>query len=75
MNITFDFLEEHKYSSVTDYCRDLVKTEGYPEYLYVYRGEMLCLTVNVKKAALIEPTSSVWQKYAGKRQSKGRGCV
>lgn len=56
MKITFDWLEEHDYPSVTDYCRDLVKTRDFPETLEVYRGDMLCLTVtDIKAAAKLRP--------------------
>lgn len=78
MKITFDDLERWGYASVTDYCRDLVtyapeSGQDLKEQIEVYRGEMLCLTVSsITYGAGIEPTSSGWQKYTGKRQSKGR---
>ena len=48
IDITFTFLEEEGYSSVTDFCRYLVSTGGKFENtkIHVYRGEMLCLIVN-----------------------------
>lgn len=54
MRIDFKYLEDNKYNSVTDYCRVLVKQEDYPKTLNVYRGDMLCLTVDVAKAALLD---------------------
>lgn len=75
--ITFEDLEKAGYASVTDYCRYLVKKEkDIPDRIEIYRGEMLCLSVNnVSLAATIEPTSSGWKKYTDSRQSKGRGEV
>lgn len=78
MKITFDWLEEHDFASVTDYCRALVRFhKNDPEFLKnktveVYRGEMLCLTVkDINAAARLEPTSSGWGKHTGKRKSNG----
>lgn len=70
MKITFDFLENNKYSSVTDYCRDLIKQSEFPETLEVYRGEMLCLRVDVVNAAKIMPKNGRWVKY-DKHSRKG----
>jgi hypothetical protein len=65
MKLTFDELEKMGYPSVTDYCRVLVAS-GTPEgILEIYRGDMLCLTVNnIPEAAKIMPTSSGWKVYA-----------
>lgn len=75
--MTWDELEALGYTSVTDYCRFLIKgKKEIPDRIEVYRGEMLCISVNnVKLAATLEPTGRGWQKYTGRRQSKGRGCV
>jgi hypothetical protein len=75
MKITFDWLEEHEFASVTDYCRALVKQDPgslLGDKIEVYRGDMLCLTVtDINVAAGLEPASSGWQKYTGKRLSNG----
>lgn len=67
MKITFDWLEANKYPSVTDYCRDLVDAKSPVETLEVYRGEMLCLTVDVKRAAKLMPSNCRWIKYDKRR--------
>ncbi len=77
LKMDFKDLEEQGYASITDYCRFLVK-EGkeLPGRIEIYRGEMLCLSVNnVKIAATLEPTGSGFKKYTDSRQSKGRGRV
>jgi len=70
MKITFNWLEENDYASVTDYCRELVRFhKNDPDYLKneaieVYRGDMLCLTVSdIEKAATIMPHNNRWAKY------------
>jgi len=61
MKITFkDIGEEY---SVCDYCRDLIKTGGYPNTLEVYRGDMLCLTVDVQKASKLRPWVYGFRKW------------
>lgn len=42
---------ELKDKSHCGFCRKLMKQENPPEFLEIYRGEMLCLTVNVKLSA------------------------
>lgn len=51
MKITFKDLEEADCESVTDYCRLLIKQGSSKKTLEVYRGEMLCLTVDVREAS------------------------
>lgn len=75
MKVTFNWLEENDYDSVTDYCRDLVRFhKNDPDYLKnetieVYRGDMLCLTVSdIEKAATLQPVSCRWQKYDRRRE-------
>jgi hypothetical protein len=66
LRISFDILEDWGFPSVTDYCRYLV--ENIPEdkldfKIEVYRGEMLCLTVNdIQKAATLQPDVAGWRK-------------
>lgn len=36
------------------YCRKIMKEEGYPKTLEIYRGDMLCLTVDVEKASKLK---------------------
>jgi hypothetical protein len=77
LKITFAQLEKMGFESVTDYCRALMKEPDpygvFPETkIEVYRGDMLCLTVSsVEYGATQEPRSDGWQKYTGKRHSKG----
>lgn len=61
----WDELEKLGYSSVTDYCRFLVKgKKPLPDRIEVYRGEMLCMTVtDVAEAAKIMPTGRGFKKY------------
>ena len=69
MKITFEFLEEHNYPSVTDYCRYLIKQETYPKKLEVWRGTMPCLYVYVEKAALVTPGEERgWRKFHKSRR-------
>ena len=82
MRIDFKYLEDNSYASVTDYCRVLVKNKNYDKTLEVYRGEMLCLTVDVEKAAKLEPTDTGWTLYRapevrrrGKRLPKPVGAL
>lgn len=65
INITFDWLKHHGYESVTDYCRDLVKTGDYNKKIAVWRGDMLCLTVTDVYAAskLVPNPEGGWSKY------------
>jgi hypothetical protein len=44
-------VEIEEVSNVCKYCRNIMKQPDYPKTLEVYRGEMLCLTVNVEKAS------------------------
>lgn len=66
---TFDGLEEMGFESVTDFCRALIKEPGPYEVspetkIEVYRGDMLCLTVNdIRKAAKLRPTGVGFTKY------------
>lgn len=78
LKMDFKDLEEKGYSSVTDYCRMLVKDKKkpLPDRIEVYRDEKLCLSVNdVRLAAELEPTGSGWRKHASRRLPKGRGEV
>lgn len=64
---TFDELERNECSSVTDYCRLLMKLNP-DRYggmgIHVYRGEMLCLIGDsVAKCAQIEPDGADFRKY------------
>lgn len=36
------------------YCRKIMKEPDYPKTLELYRGEMLCLIVDVEKAAKLK---------------------
>ena len=40
--------------NVCSYCRKLMKKEDCPKTLEVYRGGMLCLTVDVEKASRLQ---------------------
>lgn len=77
LKMDFKDLEEGGYTSITDYCRDIVKEgKDLPDRIEVYKGEMLCLTVSdVGLAATLQPTSRGWKKYTSRKVSKGRGCV
>lgn len=74
IQLSFDTLhDELGYASVTDYCRDLVKTRDNLDGVRIelFRGEMLCLTVNdIKYAATMQPTGRGWTKY-DKRRNRG----
>lgn len=64
MKITF---EDLRGMNVPAYCRKIMKKD-YPKTLEIYRGEMLCLTVDVEKAAklkLVENNTRgpVYEKY------------
>lgn len=37
--------------NVCSYCRRIMRQDGYPKMLELYRDDMLCLTVDVEKAA------------------------
>lgn len=59
---------EEVYINIPKHCRKLMKTEDYPKELEIYRGEMLCLTVDVEKAAELllvenEEDSPHYRKY------------
>ena len=74
MKITFDWLEEHGYESVTDYCRELMKDPGpwLGDKIEVYRGNMLCLTVtDIKAAAKLIPLDCRWKKYNKRHRGEG----
>jgi hypothetical protein len=51
MKITF---EEIGYLNVPQYCRKLIDEENYPKTLEIYRGDMLCLTVDVEGASRLK---------------------
>lgn len=70
--ITFDYLTENNYPSVTDYCRDLIKKDAFPDVVEVYRGDMLCLTADVRKAAKLAPTGTGWETY---RENKNKRAL
>lgn len=64
MRITFEDMKE---MNVPKYCRKLMEEE-YPKTLEIYRGDMLCLTVDVEKASklsLVENRKKgpVYEKY------------
>ena len=46
MKITFD---DMKGLNAPQYCRKIMKKEEYPLNLEIYRGDMLCLSVDVVK--------------------------
>lgn len=75
---TFDQLEKEGHSSVTDYCRWLMKlnAERYENMaVEVYRGEMLCLiTSSVKEGAEIEPNGTGWRKYVPRKIRRHLGA-
>lgn len=48
MKIDFEDMSGY---NVPKYCRKIMKGENYPETLEIYRGEMLCLTVDVVGAS------------------------
>lgn len=79
MKITFDWLEEHKYPSVTDLCRELVREGDADGIIEVYRNDMLCLTVtDIKAAATIMSKDGRWSKFDKTRRKafrEPRGCV
>jgi hypothetical protein len=73
IKITFEDLEKGCFPSVTDYCRKIVDDGAAVDnyIIEVYRGEMLCLTVNdIRKAATIMPSNGKWIKY-DKTKRKG----
>lgn len=75
MKIDFKYLEDNGYNSVTDYCRVLVKQEDFPKTIYIYRDEMLCLTVDTEKAALLDVKEGkgegpIFVKYKDKKMSE-----
>jgi hypothetical protein len=81
LKIQIKDMEECGYNSVTDYCRMLVKfhknnPEDLPKGIELYRGDMLCMTIpNIAATATVEPGGTDWNKYSGRRGSKGRGFV
>lgn len=57
-----------KNMNVPRYCRKTMKTGNFPEILEIYRGEMLCLTVDVVKASKLrlienEKEGPLYKKY------------
>jgi hypothetical protein len=40
--------------NVCKYCRKIMKKPDYPKTLELYRGEMLCLTVDVEGASKLQ---------------------
>ena len=48
-----------KVPNVCQYCRKLMKKEGYPKTLELYRDDMLCLTVDVEEAARLKIVENV----------------
>ena len=62
--ITWDELEGKGFSSITDYCRHLVKNEkDLPQRIEIYRDLMLCMTVtDVTEAAKLDVLEN---KYSG----------
>lgn len=63
MQITFNDLAGMGYESVTDYCRQLIKDGVDDETLYVYRGDMLCLTVDILGASKLRISDYKWKSY------------
>lgn len=54
--------------NIPSYCRKIMKEKDYPKTLEVYRGEMLCLDVNVEKASKLrfvenEKEGPMYKKY------------
>lgn len=73
---TFDELEQNGCSSVTDYCRILMKLNS-DRYggmnIHVYREEMLCLIGDsVAKCAEIQPNGDNFIKYRPDKDLKAR---
>lgn len=52
-----------------------MKEEGYPETLEIYRGDMLCLTVDVDKASqlTLNENTLVYEKYNHKETLRLEG--
>lgn len=48
------FNDISKYRTACDYCRELIKQPEYPMTLHLYRGDMLCLVVDVEGAAKLD---------------------
>lgn len=74
INITFDWLNENNYPSVTDFCRYLVSTGGKFDgvKINIYRREMLCYIVNnIEEAAKVIPVDCRWKKYNSKYRKRG----
>lgn len=51
--------------NIPKYCRKIMKEEGYPKTLEIYRGEMLCLTADVEKCAklTLDENTLYYKKY------------
>lgn len=71
MKITF---EDMNGMNIPRYCRKIMK-EDYPETLEIYRGDMLCLTVDVDKASqlTLNENTLVYGKYNHKETLRLEG--
>ena len=54
--------------NVPRYCRKIMKHPNYPKFLELYRGDMLCLTVDVERASKLrlvenEKRGPLYEKY------------
>jgi len=61
--------------NVPKYCRKIMKMDDYPKTLEIYRGDMLCLTVNVDKASRLllvenDRVGPVYKKYVPMSEEK-----
>lgn len=66
--------KDMKSMNVPKYCRKLMKGE-YPKTLEIYRGNMLCLTVDVEKASkmlMIENSKEgpIYDKYTPRTEEQ-----
>jgi hypothetical protein len=78
MKITF---EDMNNLNVPKYCRKIMKEDNYPKTLEIYRGEMLCLTVDVEGMSGLrlvenEKEGPVYRKYRPSSFiTEARGCT
>lgn len=70
LKINLDNIKKQQDWSVTDVCRKLVAEQSDISTVECYRGDMLCYTADVAKAAKIEPTGMGFRKYQPKKQTR-----
>lgn len=67
-----DFEQMDNPDDVCGYCRKLMKKEDPPETLYIYRKDMLCLTVDVPAAAKLKLHGTKYVKHRPQTGNKPR---